>query len=94
MEQKLTIAVRNPENTKKELLRYPYYHPLYCDVFGHTLVSSIHCKMKQKTKGERKVILDAIAYQRGIDTSTGNGKFNNLRVYGTMLKYSIQSCYN
>ena len=58
--QKLTVAVRNPKNTKKELLRCPYYHPLYCDVLGHTSAGSQHCKMKQKSKEERKVDLIAI----------------------------------
>ena len=92
--QKLTAAARNPKNTKKELLRCPYYHPLYCDVLGHTSASSIQCKMKQKSKEERKVALDTIQrlqIEEELKVLHENGKFHNLRLYSTMLKYSNQS---
>ena len=57
---RLTAAVRNPEGTKKELLRCPYYHPLYCTKLGHTAASSKDCAMKTKLKEERKIIMDDI----------------------------------
>ena len=94
--KKLTCTVRNPENTKKELLRCPYYHPLYCDVLGHTSARSNQCKMKHKTKEERKIVLDAIkelCIQEELTLLQENGKFSNIRLHGTVFKYYIQSNY-
>ena len=90
--QKLTAAVRNPKNTKNELLRCPYYHPLYCDVLGHTSASSQHCKMKQKSKEERKVALEAIkklGIQEELVLLQENGTFENLPLYSTILNCSF-----
>ena len=56
----LTATARNPKNCPKELQRCAYYHPLYCTSLGHTTASSQICAMKQKTKEERKVILNHI----------------------------------
>ena len=58
--ERLTAAVRNPKGTKKELLRCPYYHPLYCSKLGHTAASSKDCAMKAKSKEERKIIMHDI----------------------------------
>ena len=58
--ERLTAAVRNPKGTKKELLRCPYYHPLYCNTLGHTTASSKACAMKAKSKEERKTIMEDI----------------------------------
>ena len=56
----LSATARNPKDCPKELQRCAYYHPLYCNVLGHTTASNKACAMKQKSQEERKVILDHI----------------------------------
>ena len=71
---------RNPPGTKKEDLRCPYYHPLFCDVKGHTSMASAACKMKGKSKNEVKsakaIIAGDMLKNQLLEDSEKSSKYN------------------
>ena len=43
---------RNPLDTPKELLKCPYYYPIYCQKLVHVSCAKKECAMKEATNEE------------------------------------------
>ena len=55
-----SAAERNPQGTRLEDWKCPYFHPLYCTVRGHKSMANDQCGVHGKSKEELKSILAII----------------------------------